>query len=147
MRPRNIVSRIALSVSVAALSIGVLGGRAGAAEDAGTPLDAFGIQEIYADAPPPSNHWTFAGNVDDSRFMEQRIIAEVRKAYNAHTLKLTGANQKIAILIDTVPKDTDVQHFWKLNSLAIPLTNVEKINVKGGHLPPPNDADHVEEAS
>src|SRR5471030_1836080 len=36
--------------------------------------DRFGIQKIYADAPQPSNSWTFTGDANDPRFMEQRII-------------------------------------------------------------------------
>jgi kumamolisin len=65
------------------------------------------------------------------------VISEVLKAYNAHDVNMTGAGQKIAILIDTLPRDADLKEFWKQNNLDIPLTHVEKINVKGGHLPTP----------
>jgi hypothetical protein len=37
-------------------------------------IDCFGIQKIYADAPPPANNWTFTGNPRDPRFMEQYVI-------------------------------------------------------------------------
>jgi hypothetical protein len=36
--------------------------------------DCFGIQKIYADAPAPANHWSFTGNPQDPRFMEQYVI-------------------------------------------------------------------------
>jgi hypothetical protein len=38
-------------------------------------LDRFGIQKIYADAPPPINNWVFNGDPMDPRFMEQHIVA------------------------------------------------------------------------
>src|SRR3954463_7508161 len=41
---------------------------------AGSAVDAFGIQKIYENAPPPVNNWTFAGEAADLRFMEQRIV-------------------------------------------------------------------------
>jgi kumamolisin len=64
------------------------------------------------------------------------VISEILKAYGANGLGLTGAGQKIAILIDTVPKDADVKKFWQFNGLA-GAPKVEKINVLGGVLPPP----------
>ncbi len=39
------------------------------------PTDSFGIQKIYADAAPPIDNWTFDGNPDDWRFMEQHFHA------------------------------------------------------------------------
>jgi kumamolisin len=65
------------------------------------------------------------------------LVPEVLKAYNADNLGVTGAGQKIAILIDTVPLDSDLQLFWKMNSLAVDLKQVEKINVKKVDLPDP----------
>jgi hypothetical protein len=38
-------------------------------------VDQFGIQKIYADAPPPINNWAFNGDPNDSRFMEQHLVA------------------------------------------------------------------------
>jgi kumamolisin len=66
------------------------------------------------------------------------LVAEVLKAYGADNLGVTGDGQVIAILIDTVPADTDVKAFWNHNHVAGPLTRVEKVNVKGGHLPAPD---------
>ena len=45
--------------------------------------------------------------------------------------------QTIAILIDTYPNDSDLKAFWKRNKLPITLKQIEKVNVTGGHLPPP----------
>ena len=36
--------------------------------------DEFGIQKMYADAPPPANNWVFHGDPKDPRFMEQYIV-------------------------------------------------------------------------
>jgi len=64
------------------------------------------------------------------------LVSEVLKAYDADTLKLTGKGQTIAILIDTFPADSDLQAFWTRNNLNINLSQIQKINVKGGALPP-----------
>jgi hypothetical protein len=63
-------------------------------------------------------------------------VSEVLKAYNADGLPVTGKGQTIAVLIDTVPADTDLQSFWKWNNLPTSLNRIVKINVKGGALPP-----------
>ena len=64
------------------------------------------------------------------------LIREVLKAYDADNLNVTGAGQKIAILIDTLPNDDDLTKFWRVNQLGVTLGQVEKVNVKGGQLPP-----------
>jgi kumamolisin len=63
------------------------------------------------------------------------LVGEVLRAYNADGLSVTGKGQTIAILIDTVPADSDLKLFWKWNNLPISLNQVVKINVKGGPLP------------
>ena len=65
------------------------------------------------------------------------LVNEVLKAYNADGLSVTGKGQTIAIMIDTFPSDADLQAFWQRNNVATSLQKIEKINVKGGHLPPP----------
>jgi kumamolisin len=65
------------------------------------------------------------------------LVNEILRAYNADGLGLTGSGQTIAILIDTFPDDADLLEFWKHNGLPVKLTQIEKINVKGGQLPPP----------
>jgi len=63
------------------------------------------------------------------------LVSEVMKAYNADGLTVTGKGQTIAILIDTVPADSDLRLFWKRNKSSTTLKQVEKINVKGSPLP------------
>jgi kumamolisin len=64
------------------------------------------------------------------------LVADVLKAYSADGLAVSGRNQVIAILIDTFPDDSDTEAFWNKNGIPVDLTRVEKINVKGGQLPP-----------
>ena len=65
------------------------------------------------------------------------LPSEILKAYNADGLKLNGSGQTIAILIDTFPADEDMQAFWKQANIPVTLAQIEKINVSGGQLPPP----------
>jgi len=64
------------------------------------------------------------------------LVSEVLAAYNANGLSVTGAGQKIAILIDTFPADSDLKQFWQRNHLSVTTKQVEKINVKSVVLPP-----------
>jgi kumamolisin len=66
------------------------------------------------------------------------IVPEILKTYGADGLNVTGKGQTIAILIDTVPADADLKAFWANNNVPASRTRVEKINVKGGPLPPPS---------
>jgi kumamolisin len=65
------------------------------------------------------------------------LVSEVLKAYNANGLTVTGKGQTIAILIDTFPADSDLKAFWKRNGLTTTMKQIQKVNVKGGPLPPP----------
>jgi kumamolisin len=65
------------------------------------------------------------------------LVDEILRAYNADGLSVTGKGQTIAILIDTVPLDSDLKSFWNHNNRRVTLKQIEKINVKGGELPPP----------
>ena len=65
------------------------------------------------------------------------LVAEILKAYDADGLNLTGNGQEIAILIDTVPLDSDMSAFWALNNVNTSHARITKINVTGGTLPPP----------
>jgi kumamolisin len=65
------------------------------------------------------------------------LAREILRAYNGDTLRLTGRGQTIAILIDTFPADADLQAFWARNQLPVTLAQIEKVNVNGGTLPPP----------
>jgi kumamolisin len=65
------------------------------------------------------------------------LVAEVLKAYGADGIPVTGKGQTIAILIDRFPNDADLKAFWRANGLKITITQVQKINVTGVNLPPP----------
>jgi kumamolisin len=65
------------------------------------------------------------------------LAAEILKAYDADALDADGRGQTIAILIDTVPAESDLEAFWKQNNLPIDLTRIETVNVPGGPLPAP----------
>ncbi|MDQ6889698.1 MAG: S53 family peptidase [Bacteroidota bacterium] len=65
------------------------------------------------------------------------FVNEILKAYNADGLNVTGKGQTIAILIDNFPHNADLKAFWKQNNLPVTLKQIQKINVKGGHLLPP----------
>lgn len=63
-------------------------------------------------------------------------VSQIAHAYGADQTGLTGSGQIIAILIDTLPTDADVEQFWKLNGITSDVSRVTKINVPGGTLPP-----------
>jgi kumamolisin len=66
------------------------------------------------------------------------LVSEIRKAYNADAINVTGKGQTIAILIDTFPDDEDLIAFWNANGLPTDLNRIEQVNVNGGALPPPS---------
>ena len=64
-------------------------------------------------------------------------VPQVLKAYDATNLSVsgttvTGANQKIAIIIDAFPATTDLTAFWNANGISQSLSNIEEVNVPGG---------------
>lgn len=73
------------------------------------------------------------------------LVSEVLGAYNAAGLPVTGKGQTIAILIDTVANDSDIADFWKRNNLPADLGRIEKINVTGVDLPPPEGEESLDE--
>ncbi len=72
------------------------------------------------------------------------LVAEILGAYNADDLKLTGAGQEIAILIDTFPLDSDLTAFWKFNKIPPDLKRIAKIKVGSGTLPPPEGEESLD---
>ena len=65
------------------------------------------------------------------------LVPEILQAYDAANLSvgstsLTGANQKIAIVIDTFPVDSDLTAFWSDNGISQTTSNIEEVNVPGG---------------
>ncbi|GAB3061211.1 S53 family peptidase [Intrasporangium mesophilum] len=67
------------------------------------------------------------------------LVDDLRSAYGAQDLAVTGAGQIIAILIDTVPSGKDLKAFWARNGMtgtSASTKRVKRINVGGTTLPP-----------
>jgi kumamolisin len=60
-------------------------------------------------------------------------VSEIANAYDASTAN--GAGQKIGIVIDTFPLDSDLTTFWADNGVPQSLNNIEKVQVIQGALP------------
>jgi len=56
-------------------------------------------------------------------------VPEILAAYGADKLTVTGQGQTIAILIDKLPHDSDLQKFWSANGVPTSLARIEKVNV------------------
>ena len=65
-------------------------------------------------------------------------VAEINKAYGANGLSVNGAGQKIGIVIDTFPANSDLTQFWNANAIPQSLSNIEKVQVVSGTLPSPS---------
>ena len=77
----------------------------------------------------------------DGRREASRQARAAREAESAATYQAEveeGLGAAVAILIDTFPADSDLKTFWANNKVSASSTRVEKINVKGGPLPPPS---------
>lgn len=59
------------------------------------------------------------------------LVGEVLGAYNASNLGVTGKGQTIAILIDSIPRNTDLTAFWSANGISQSVSNVQAVNVNG----------------
>jgi kumamolisin len=66
------------------------------------------------------------------------LPSEIMHAYNADGLSQTGAGQKIAIVIDTFPKTSDLTTFWSDCGISQSLGNIEFVQVVSGVLPAPS---------
>ena len=65
-------------------------------------------------------------------------IGEIAKAYHANGLSVNGSGQKIGIVIDTFPANSDLTTFWRANGVAQSLNNIEEVKVVSGFLPSPS---------
>jgi kumamolisin len=72
------------------------------------------------------------------------LVNEIRKAYNADALTVTGAGEKIAIVIDTFPNTSDLTTFWSLNTIDQSLDNIEFVQVVPGTLPTPSGEESLD---
>src|SRR5437764_3670554 len=93
---------------------------------ASADTDSFGIQKIYADAPPPANGWTFTGNPRDPRFMEQYLLA----AGDGWFRPSNPQQMRLEILSDSAA-----------NEETIPTFDLAKVLVKGYLYKPPDSPD------
>ena len=73
------------------------------------------------------------------------ITSEILKAYGATGLSVTGANQKIAIVIDTFALDSDMTSFWAQSNVPQSLNNIEKVQVVAGALAAPSGEESLDE--
>ena len=65
-------------------------------------------------------------------------VSDILDAYDISASGLTGAGQQIGVIIDTVPKDTDLTAFWSANNVKQSLSNVTTVNVDNTQLPSPD---------
>jgi hypothetical protein len=89
-------------------------------------LDKFGIQKIYDDAPQPVNNWTFGGNANDPRFMEDRIV----DAGNGWFKPENATKMRIEVLSDAAANENTIETF-----------DLAKVLAKGYLYKPPNSTD------
>jgi kumamolisin len=64
------------------------------------------------------------------------LVSEIAKAYDG--LFADGTGQKIGIVIDTFPKNSDLTTFWADNGVPQSLNNIEKVQVVSGTLAAPS---------
>jgi kumamolisin len=72
------------------------------------------------------------------------LPSEIKHAYNADSLSQTGAGQKIAIVIDTFPKTSDLTTFWSDCGVSQSLANIEFVQVVSGTLPAPSGEESLD---
>jgi kumamolisin len=77
-------------------------------------------------------------NSPASAFTTPYSVNDIKTAYQATSIATTGAGQRIAILIDTFPLDSDLTTFWSANNVGQSLSNIEKIQAVAGTLPATN---------
>jgi kumamolisin len=71
-------------------------------------------------------------------------VPEISNAYNAIGLGVTGAGQKISIVVDTFPLASDLVEFWQDNGIPQSLSNIEEIQVVPGALPNPSGEESLD---
>ena len=65
------------------------------------------------------------------------LVGNIANAYGISSMGLTGAGQTIAIVIDTVPNDSDLTSFWTANNVGQSLNNIVIVNTTGKAVTPP----------
>ena len=64
------------------------------------------------------------------------MVNDITAAYGI-SASLTGAGQTIAIVIDTVPNDSDLTKFWTANNIGQSINNIVVVNTTGQSVTPP----------
>jgi len=118
----NTVRRMTRLVVALASVTGFLNSARGQSGD----VDQFGIQKIYADAPPPINNWVFKGDPRDPRFMEQHIVP----AGNGWFRPEDPVEMRVEVLSDTSANERTIETF-----------DVAKVLAKGCLYKPPGSPD------
>jgi len=72
------------------------------------------------------------------------LVSNVLTAYNGIGLTYSGVNQTIAILIDTIPGNSDLTKFWTNNSVNTNLSRVKYINTRNVSLPAPSGEESLD---
>jgi len=80
----------------------------------GATVDRFGIQKLYADAPTPANNWTFSGQANDARFMEDKIV----DAGNGWFKSEDPARLRLEVLSDAAANEKTIGTFDLARVLA-----------------------------
>jgi hypothetical protein len=70
------------------------------------------------------------------------LISEIAGAYDASNND--GAGEKIGIVIDTFPLNSDLTTFWNDNGVSQSLGNIEKVQVVSGTLPAPSGEESLD---
>ena len=89
----------------------------------------------------PRRHFMFTPSIEPQKLTNNippYTVPEIAKAYHADALPTDGSGQKIGIVIDTFPADSDLTTFWTNNGVNQSLGNIEKVQVVGGTLPSPS---------
>lgn len=101
---------------------------------AGPVLSINGLQPHLH--PFPHSIRKAAGVVKSISNQAPYLVSEIAGAYDASSE--SGAGQKIGIVIDTFPLNSDLTTFWQDNQVSQSLGNIEKIQVVSGTLPAPS---------
>jgi kumamolisin len=104
------------------------------ADIAGPVLSINGLQPHLH--PFPHSIRKAAGVVKSISNQPPYLVSEIAGAYDASSD--TGASQKIGIVIDTFPLNSDLTAFWNDNGISQSLGNIEKVQVVSGTLSNPS---------
>ncbi len=66
------------------------------------------------------------------------LPSQIALAYHATGVGVTGAGQKIGIVIDTFPANSDLTAFWTACGVSQSLSNIEHVQAVAGSLPAPS---------